>query len=60
MGFFVCPEEDIDGGCKEATSCIYANPADRHGFIQCDDGGRVYFKKCNAGLVWKDRIKNCG
>ncbi|UJR11672.1 hypothetical protein I4U23_015853 [Adineta vaga] len=56
---FVCPEKDILGGCKDAMECIYENPDDCDGFIQCDDSGQVYYQKCNNGLKWNDRIKNC-
>ncbi|CAF1218014.1 unnamed protein product [Adineta ricciae] len=56
---FVCPEKDILGGCKDPKECIYQNPNDCGGFIQCDDSGKVYYKKCNVGLKWNNRIKNC-
>jgi hypothetical protein len=56
---FTCPEEDIDKGCKNPLSCLYPNPDNCNGFIQCDDAGRVYYKKCAGGLHWNDLIKNC-
>ena len=59
LGSFSCPEEDIADGCKTALSCLYPNPSDQNGFLQCDDSGQVYRQKCNPGLVWNDKIKNC-
>ncbi|UJR24439.1 hypothetical protein I4U23_005815 [Adineta vaga] len=56
---FNCPEEDIDKGCKHPLSCLYPNPNNCQEFIQCDDAGRVYYKKCTGGLHWNDIIKNC-
>jgi hypothetical protein len=56
---FTCPEDDIASGCLTASSCLYPDPSDRNGFLQCDDSGQVYNQKCNRGLVWNDKIKNC-
>lgn len=56
---FECPEEDVSKGCADPTACLYPNPYDKHGFIQCNDGGQVFYKRCNRGLVWNDRLKNC-
>ena len=56
---FSCPEDDIADGCKTAKSCIYPDPSDSNGFLQCDDSGQVYHQKCNPSLVWNDKIKNC-
>ncbi|CAF1159372.1 unnamed protein product [Adineta steineri] len=56
---FRCPEKDIDEGCKDPLSCMYPNPNDCNGFIQCDDSGRIYYKSCNPGLLWNDIIRNC-
>jgi len=58
MGF-VCPEEDMEGGCKNGDECIYADPTNCYGFIQCTDWGKIIRKKCNFGLQWNDNIKNC-
>ncbi len=59
MSIFTCPEEDIMGGCKDPTMCIYADPNNCHGLIQCTDGGEVFHQNCNVGLEWNDSIKNC-
>jgi len=59
MNIFVCPLEDTDTGCKDPNSCIYADPNNCNGFIQCTDGGQVFHKDCNVGLEWNDLIKNC-
>ena len=56
---FVCPQEDMDTGCKDPKECIYPDPSDCNGFIQCNDAGEVFHQKCNVGLEWNDRIKNC-
>ena len=57
---FICPAEDMATGCTDPKMCIYPDPSDCHGFIQCTDGGQIFHQKCNAGLAWIDEIKNCG
>ena len=59
MNIFTCPPDDIETGCKDPTMCIYPDFNDCNGFIQCNDGGQIFHKKCNVGLEWNDLIKNC-
>lgn len=59
MSIFVCPSEDIETGCKDPMSCIYPDPNNCNGFIQCNDAGQIFYKECNIGLEWNDLIKNC-
>lgn len=58
-GIFRCPQKDIETGCLDPKMCIYPDPYNCNGFIQCTDGGVVFRKNCNRDLEWNERIKNC-
>lgn len=51
--------EDIENGCSDPKSCLYPDPNNCNGFIQCDDGGQVHHQQCSGGLFWNDRVKDC-
>lgn len=59
MNIFICPPEDTMTGCKDPKSCIYPDPNNCNGFIQCNDAGQIFYQNCNQGLEWNDSIKNC-
>ena len=63
---FVCPSEDISATkCMGPKDCLYPDPTNCNGFIQCapaDDTyttGTVYHMPCPDGLLWNDVQKWC-
>lgn len=54
-----CPAGDIADDCRGPKVCLYADPEDSTGFIQCNDAGMAYKLPCPAGLEWNDIGKIC-
>ncbi|KAL5014526.1 hypothetical protein ScPMuIL_008796 [Solemya velum] len=56
----------ITGGnpCTQAQvtagNLYFANPADRHQFIQCDLSGNMYIQTCPKNLFWDQSQTSCG
>jgi hypothetical protein len=45
--------------CKNSTSFYHPHPFDNTKFIQCDDFGKIYIRKCGELRVWNDYHKTC-
>jgi len=56
---FTCPPDDGTVRCRQPKECMFSDPNNCAGFIECDEAGQTFPQQCNLGLLWNDRIKNC-
>jgi len=56
---FKCPASDIVDDCRGPKDCLYPDPDDAGGYIQCNGAGMAYKMSCPADLWWNDTAKIC-